>query len=43
MTISDGCDGILCIGTDNVNTVIIDTTVTGNERRYGNDDREIRI
>ena len=43
MTISDGCDGILYISADSKNIVTIDTIVTGNERRCGNDNREIGI
>lgn len=33
VTISDGCDGILYIGVDSENTVTIDATVTGEEKR----------
>ena len=33
VTISDGCDGILDIDADSENTVTIDATVTGEEKR----------
>ena len=43
MTISDGCDGILYISADSKYIDTIDTTVTGDGRRCGNDSGEIRI
>lgn len=33
VTISDGCNGILYIDADSENTVTIDATVTGEEKR----------